>query len=110
VSYDVDLVIDAGGPEPAVLCDASYHGVGLRMWRLVLPETGLDGMNGMPAAQAAEQLAAGIARMEDDPGQSRSLTQIFEIESDQLEDLFEDLKTWLAWCQAHPKATFRVSK
>ncbi|MBF6619068.1 MAG: hypothetical protein ITG02_02415 [Patulibacter sp.] len=110
MSYDIDLVIDAGGPEPVQITDGlNYTSNCAGMWRKAMPETdGLADMDGLDASAAAVRLRAGIAKMEQDPDAYRALNPANGWGD--YESQLEMLRELLSQCEAAPRATVRVSR
>ena len=72
MSYDVDLVIDTGGPEPATVWgDWNYTYNCAEMWG----KAGIDlnAYHGKPAAECIPLLRSGIAELEDHPGKYKPM-------------------------------------
>lgn len=111
MSYDIDLVIDTGGPEPARLQDEywNYTSNVAPMWRLAMPETdGLAGLHGVQAGEAAKVLRVGIAHMENEPAVYRALNPANNWGD--FESQLDALKQLMAWCERHPRATVEVCR
>jgi hypothetical protein len=110
MSYDIDLVIDAGGPTSiAIGYSLNYTSNCAGMWRKAMPETdGLAGMDGLDASAAAAALRAGIAKMEQDPDAYRELNP--SNGWGDYDSQLEMLRELLSQCEAAPRAKVRVSR
>jgi len=110
MSYDIDLTIDAGGPEPINLGFYwNYTSNCVPMWRRAMPVTdGLAGMDGMQAGEAAAILAAGISAMKAYPDEYRALNP--ENGWGDFEGQLAELERLLAECRRAPRARIEVSR
>lgn len=107
MSWDVSLVVDTGGPEPAELSflDANYtHNV---QPMFALAGLDLGGLHGERAGEAAAKLTAAIAAMRQDPERFRAMNPPNGWgDYDGALAFLERIRTA---CLAHPLATVRVS-
>jgi len=107
VSYDIDLTVDTGGPEPACVGRGwNYTSNCARMWRLAGAD--LAEFHGKPAADCLPILVAAIRRMEDDPAPFRALDPANGWGS--YDSLLPALRDLADQFRAHPKATVAVSR
>jgi hypothetical protein len=74
LSYDVSLMIDTGGDEPAeVFYVGNYTSNVFPMWVEALNGKSLREYHGAPCSEAAGPLADGVKRMEVDPDKYREM-------------------------------------
>lgn len=107
MSYDIDLEVDTGGPQPAYLGDGwNYTSNCGPMWR----EAGadLDDFDGKPAADCAPVLEAAIANLRANPGKYKAMDPDNGWGS--YRTLLPALDELAASFRAHPKAIVRVSR
>ena len=106
MSYDVSLVIDTGGPEPAeVLEVGNYTSNVVRMWQWALGVRLVD-YDGVPCERAIAPLKDGVRRMEADPDFYRPLTR--NPDWGDYEGALDFLKRIVEACEAHPKCRLRI--
>ncbi|MGH3634219.1 MAG: hypothetical protein ACREN2_13495 [Candidatus Dormibacteria bacterium] len=106
MSYDIDLIIDTGGPEPARLTSRNQTSNVSCMWRHAGAD--LAEFDGRTAVEALPALRIAIAAIEDDPGTYKAMNPAngwgdYDSCLEFLRELVKDFT-------AHPKATVVVSR
>lgn len=109
MSYDVSLVIDTGGSEPAEVVDVGNMTSNVApMWRKALPPDGIAGLHGRRCADVTGQLQLAVAHMENHPDFYRAMNPPngwgdYESALDYLRKLRDA-------AAAHPLTTIEVSR
>lgn len=108
MSWDVYLTVDTGSPEPQCIGDAwnCTYNVAPMFYAALPIESGLRGLDGMPAAAAADALCHAIRAMEDDPAKYRAMNPANGWGS--YESALEFLRNIHDACVEHPKCSVRV--
>lgn len=107
VSYDIDLVIDTGGPEPhSIDICWNYTSNCAPMWRAAGVD--LAEFDGQPVKHCIEPLLSGINAMRRDPARFRAMNP--PNGWGDYDTLLQALMALLRHFRAHPKATVEVRR
>lgn len=106
MSYDVDLEIDTGGPEPAWVWSRNHTSNTSRMWATAGCD--LAEFDGKPASELAPVLGSAISVMEADPDRFRQMEPANRWGT--YETTMEFLVAIYNACGEHPLTTVRVSR
>lgn len=110
MSWDFDLMIDAGGHEPFSVADANYTYNVYGMFRLAFSWTsdcGIRCLNGMRCEVAKAVIDVAISKMESEPNVYRAMNPPNGWGN--YEGALGLLRTLRDWCVRAPKGSIRVS-
>jgi hypothetical protein len=109
MSWDASLMIDTGGEYPAGVAELGNYTYNVApMYFEVFPEEKgfRDSLDGVLASDAIPILEQAITALEADPAHFKAMEP--ENKWGNYEGAVEYLKTILAGCQEHPKATIHI--
>lgn len=106
MSYDVWLEIDTGGDEPVRLSSLNYTWNCAPMFYSAFGESGLNGLSGKLAGEAAPIIKRALASMQANPDHYKAMNPSNGWGS--YEGAMTFLREFHSDCQQHPKASITI--